>query len=449
MLPASTGILDGSMSSDPEGESMSYIWEQVYGPSVITFSDTSVVSPLISNLESGIYQCRLTVSDGTYTSLAEVLVIVTDLANLRPYVTLTYPPENTSFFEAKSIELIVNAIDLDGTITLVEFFEGDNKIGEDQESPFSILWSGGSTGEHFITARATDNGGSETLSAPVTVIITPAPPCEGSPVNGDYTYRFTPEKNNPTITFIPGVAGAGSPTCILYYGTNATGPFPGNNVKPNIPFRITASEGSIIYFYYTYSYPGGERNTSAAMHSYEIGSCSGSDPFLTVLTTSLSVAAGLNSKATFTIDTNVECTISSDQSWLTLSSGTVNQYSTITVTAEENQTTAQRTAIVTITGAGVITKVISVKQSTLSTSVKEMPGDEISVYPVPAGDLIYISGLKEPAIASIYNVCGNLMLTKILDISSNGINLSPLSKGLYIIKLQTSNKLIIKQFSKL
>ena len=450
IIPETTGVLDGSLSSDPEGQTISYLWEQVYGPSVIVFSDNTSVSPGISNLENGIYQCRLTVSDGTYTSQSEVLVIVTDQVNLVPYVSLTSPSENSEFYEAKSIELTASAIDLDGSISMVEFFDGENKLGEDITSPFGFVWSGGSIANHIITARATDNNGAITISAPLTVIITPSPSCEGGPVSGDYKYRFSVDKNNPYLTFIPGITGVGSNTCILYYSTSSSGPFPGIIVKPNVPYRITASEGSIIYFYYTYSYPGaGERNTLDAKHSYEIGSCGGSDPYLTVLVSTLNVAAGANSKATFTLDTNIDITLSSDQSWLTLSTSLVNKYSTITVTATANPTSVQRTANVSISGDGVSSKTISVRQAAGSTVVTGVLDDEITLYPVPAGDMIFISGLKGESVAGIYNVCGNLLLSEKINTINGEISLSKLSKGVYIIKIQTMGKQFIKQFVKL
>ena len=49
---------------------------------------------------------------------------------------------------------------------------------------------------------------------------------------------------------------------------------PGYIVTPNVPYPINAAQGSTVYFYYTYSYPGqGERNNSANKDSYVIGSC--------------------------------------------------------------------------------------------------------------------------------------------------------------------------------
>jgi len=448
LLPATTGTLDGTLSADADGEPLTFLWEQIYGPSEINFSDKTLASPGISNLESGIYQCLLKVSDGVYSSQSEVLVIVTDQSNLVPYVSVTSPATNSSFFEGKSISISANASDLDGSISLVEFFSGEEKIGQSTASPFSFTWSEGIIGEHSVTAKATDDAGAQTISTPINIIITPSPPCDGGPSNKDYTYRFTPDKSNPFLTFIPGTAAAGNPTCILYYGTNATGPFPGVNVKPNVPYRITASEGSVVYFYYTYSFTGGERNTSANMHTYEIGSCNGSDPFLTVLTSTLSVAAGANSKANFTIDTNIECVVSSDQSWLSYNPEIINSYSTITITAEANPTAVKRTAAITISGSGVTARKIVVTQAAGTTAIEEVSGEGISIYPIPAGDLIYVNGLKDQSTARIFDICGNLMFTKNLNAFSNKIDLSSLSKGVYFIKLHMDNSVVVKQFVK-
>ena len=49
---------------------------------------------------------------------------------------------------------------------------------------------------------------------------------------------------------------------------------PGYPVTPNVPYQLTAAEGELIYFYYTYSYPGqGEHNNGANPDSYLVGSC--------------------------------------------------------------------------------------------------------------------------------------------------------------------------------
>ena len=146
--------------------------------------------------------------------------------------------------------------------------------GTDAQAPFEWQWTPRAAGTFDITAVAVDTYGDSAVSDTVQVDIVPAPPCEQSSWNGDFNYRFSPDANNPTITFISSIAGMGGPTCILYYGTSPSN-MPGYVMLTlNVPYPINAAQGSTVYFYYTYSYPGqGERNNSANKDSYVIGSC--------------------------------------------------------------------------------------------------------------------------------------------------------------------------------
>jgi len=127
ILPETTATLDGTLSNDPEGESITYNWEQVYGPSIISFSDNLTASPEISNLVDGVYKCKLTVSDGSYTDTDEVLVIVSQTGNSTPSISITSPSEGTSFEEGSGINITTSVSDLDGSITLVEFYDDTQK----------------------------------------------------------------------------------------------------------------------------------------------------------------------------------------------------------------------------------------------------------------------------------------------------------------------------------
>jgi len=100
--------------------------------------------------------------------------------------------------------------------------------------------------------------------------------CAQDAENGDYRYEISSDLNNPTITFIPLDGNAGTPTCILYYGTG-TGTYPGYSITPNVPYQINASQGAQINFYFTYSYNGGERNNSNSPNSFIVGECASSD----------------------------------------------------------------------------------------------------------------------------------------------------------------------------
>lgn len=272
LIPEETATLDGSLSNDDDNQIIDYSWEQVYGPSVIDFSNQSSIDPIISNLVEGIYKIKLVVSDGEFFSADFVLIIVSSTSNLAPTVMIDSPSSNSSYYHGSEISIEATATDLDGTIDLIEFFDSDIKIGEDSSFPFSFIWNSASIGAHIIKAHATDNGGLTSVSTPIYIEVTEAPSCIGGPANGHYSYEFSDDSDNPTITFIPSENHVGNPTCILYYSTGGTPP--GYNVTPNVPYQINGNEGEQIQFYYTYSYNGLEQNTSQNLHTYIIGSCS-------------------------------------------------------------------------------------------------------------------------------------------------------------------------------
>ena len=178
ILPNSTAILDGSGSNDPEGQTITYNWEQIYGPSVIIFDNKKIASPNISNLVEGVYKCRLTVYDGTYQDSDDVLVIVSANGNVNPTISITSPSNNAAFKEGEKITISASASDLDGTIALVEFYNDDEKLGEDSSAPFSFVWSDANIGTHQITAIATDNLGTKTTSEEISITVSEERKCE-------------------------------------------------------------------------------------------------------------------------------------------------------------------------------------------------------------------------------------------------------------------------------
>jgi hypothetical protein len=92
-------------------------------------------------------------------------------ANNNPTVTLTAPTNGASFTRPTSITLSATASDVDGTVSLVEFFYGSTKIGQDTTAPFSIVWSNPPVGTLSLTAKATDNLGGTNISAAVSITV--------------------------------------------------------------------------------------------------------------------------------------------------------------------------------------------------------------------------------------------------------------------------------------
>lgn len=275
VIPTDTALLDGSSSTDPYGGTLSYQWKQVYGPIVLTFSSDTAAQPIVSTLSEGVYLLQLEVSNGSYSDDDFMYLISSNSNNIAPKVSIYSPLDQSEYLQFDSILIAATASDLNGNVRVVDFYANSVFISSDSAAPFESKWVPKSAESFSLTAVATDNDSASTTSAIVTIDITPPPPCKDSSSNKEFLYEFSTAKNNPTITFIPTLSGMGSPTCILYYGTSISGPLPGYIVTPNVPFQITASQGDVIYFYYTYSYPGqGQHDNSANKDSYTIGSCS-------------------------------------------------------------------------------------------------------------------------------------------------------------------------------
>ena len=177
VLPASTSVLNGTLSNDPEGQAITYNWEQVYGPSTITFNDITAVSPNVSNLVLGVYKVKLTVSDGTYSASDEVLILVSASGNSNPSISITSPANGASYVQGATVSISASAADLDGDIALVEFYNGTVKIGEDTTAPYTFDWTNAPVGTHSITAVATDNGSGQGTSQAVNITVSALMSC--------------------------------------------------------------------------------------------------------------------------------------------------------------------------------------------------------------------------------------------------------------------------------
>ena len=272
VLPQSTANLDGSASSDPNGGNLTYTWTQVYGPSTLSFANAQTAQPTISSMVEGVYLMKLKVDNGSYSDEDEVYIISSTTTNVAPTVSLLSPLDNSEYIEAEMITISALAADLNDSIQMVKFYSNGTLLTTINQAPYVYDWTS-TPGFYTLTAVAFDYNNDSTTSNAATIEFTPAPPCNGTSWDGDFSYEFSPADNNPTLTFIPSQAGVGTPTCILYYGTDP-GNMPGYGVTPNVPYQINASEGTRIYFYYTYSFPGAvEKNNADNKDTYVIGSC--------------------------------------------------------------------------------------------------------------------------------------------------------------------------------
>ena len=81
-----------------------------------------------------------------------------DTPNVAPTVEVTSPTEGDNP-AAGDITLFASASDSDGSIDRVEFWVGNEILGEDATAPYSVVWSGAGAGCYVVRARAFDDDG--------------------------------------------------------------------------------------------------------------------------------------------------------------------------------------------------------------------------------------------------------------------------------------------------
>ncbi len=110
----------------------------------------------------------------------------TNAPNAPPTVTLTNPAPGTAFPASTAISLAADAGDSDGSVVLVEFFDGATRLGEDSTAPFTFTWVNASAGAHVLSAVAYDNRLGTATSSNVTITVLSPPPVVAitSPTNG-------------------------------------------------------------------------------------------------------------------------------------------------------------------------------------------------------------------------------------------------------------------------
>ncbi|WP_315824571.1 Ig-like domain-containing protein [Paraflavitalea speifideaquila] len=131
-------------------------------------------------------------------------------SNQLPAVSITSPANNASFTAPASVTINANASDADGTVSLVEFFNGSTKLGEDASAPYSFSWTGVAAGSYTLTAKATDNNSGATTSSPVNITVQAAPACLPVVASGDDgNVAANVLDNNPAPGGVPRAMGNG------------------------------------------------------------------------------------------------------------------------------------------------------------------------------------------------------------------------------------------------
>ena len=116
LWPANTVTVNGSASTDPDGAIQTYRWNMIAGNGG-TISDTTAISPKVSNLKPGQSVFVLTVTDNQGASNSDTTVVTIVNNNLNVAPTVTAGIDTTIYLPVSSIALNkASANDPDGQI---------------------------------------------------------------------------------------------------------------------------------------------------------------------------------------------------------------------------------------------------------------------------------------------------------------------------------------------
>jgi hypothetical protein len=101
--------------------------------------------------------------------LGNKLIPFDEKINNPPTVFIDSPASGQTFPSPASILINANAMDSDGRIAKVEFYNGSLKLGEDVSFPYSLTWDNVAAGSYAISAKAIDDQNASTYSATVNV----------------------------------------------------------------------------------------------------------------------------------------------------------------------------------------------------------------------------------------------------------------------------------------
>src|SRR6185437_5724748 len=111
------------------------------GTTVIGVDSTSPYNFTWSNVAAGTYSITAKATDNNSATATSSAVTVKVNAPAPPAISITSPANNASFTAPASITIAASAMDMTGTITSVQFFNGATLLGTSTTSPYSFTWT--------------------------------------------------------------------------------------------------------------------------------------------------------------------------------------------------------------------------------------------------------------------------------------------------------------------
>lgn len=174
-LTANAGDSDGSVSRVDFYQGVTLIGTATTSPYTVTWN----------NVAAGTYSLTARATDNLGATTTSTAVTINVNANALPTVSITSPTGGAIFTAPANITVTANASDSDGSISRVDFYQGATLIGTSTTSPYTISWNSVAAGSYALTARAIDNLGATTTSAPINITVNASPAVSiTTPTNG-------------------------------------------------------------------------------------------------------------------------------------------------------------------------------------------------------------------------------------------------------------------------
>ncbi|MGW4214729.1 glycoside hydrolase family 48 protein [Lentzea sp. NPDC004789] len=261
----------------PDGQQITNLWNGNYTQSGAKVSVTPVdwnrSIGTGGSAAFGFQGTRSASANGKPTDFAVNGVSCTG-ANKAPSVAVTSPTAGQSFQNGQTIPLAATASDSDGTVAKVEFLVDGVVLSTDTTAPYEGSWTGASVGDHVVGARATDNLGAVTSTAPVPVKVLAGATIVASPATinvkqGDKATFGVTLASQPSSSVTVAVARSSGSADLTAAPTSLTFSTSNWNTPQNVTVTSAANGGDLASAVFSATAPG---YASASVTAKEISS---------------------------------------------------------------------------------------------------------------------------------------------------------------------------------
>jgi hypothetical protein len=328
--------------------------------------------------------------------------------NAVPTVSITAPSNGSVIKPGDNVTITANASDADGSITLVAFYQGTTKLGEDSSSPYSFTWTSPANGNYALTAVATDNNSANTTSAVVNISV------KVSSEPAKYRYlKLTGEKLLKEGALIEEV-----------YWLVGTSQYPTPRLDNNTAYRVTASP-----------------NIDNAWHAYN-----GNDqPWQVLYSIPASITLDMLASKEIGVTGIKIKALNNERGFADLSCHGSNDGTNFTLIARATGLTAANYpgGLVTLTFA-------NLKSGAMASSINSTNTLNSEIFPNPASQQVFLKLVASSANVEVFDLMGQSMLINANVSNGQAVDISTLKGGIYLLKVSNNagnvdvHKLIVK-----